>query len=150
MLIRWLKFNAVGAAGIVVQIGALWILVELGQLPYLSASALATELAVIHNFVWHTRWTWADRSVSVAESIGRLVRFNLTNGAVSLMGSLILMAALTGVARVPYLVANMIAIATCSLVNFALSEKVVFGLGSAGPKPGAPQPKASSPVLSSF
>jgi putative flippase GtrA len=127
MLIRWLKFNAVGAAGVVVQIGALWILVECGTLQCLLATIVATELAVIHNFVWHTRWTWADRPVSVAQSIGRLVRFNLTNGAVSLIGSVILMAALTGVARVPYLVANMIAIATCSLLNFALSEKMVFG-----------------------
>lgn len=127
MLIRWLKFNAVGAAGIVVQFGALWILVEFGKLQYLLATAVATELAVIHNFVWHSRWTWADRSVSVAQSIGRLARFNLTNGAVSLIGNVILMAVLTGVARLPYLVANMIAIATCSLLNFALSEKIVFG-----------------------
>jgi putative flippase GtrA len=129
MLIRWLKFNAVGAAGIVVQVGALWTLVEFGRLHYLSASVLATELAVIHNFLWHMRWTWADRSVSVAESLGRLVRFNLTNGTVSLTGTTTLMAALTGVARVPYLEANLIAIVTCSLVNFALSETIVFGRG---------------------
>jgi putative flippase GtrA len=127
MLIRWLKFNAVGAAGIVVQVGALWMLVELGHLTYLSATVLATELAVLHNFLWHTQWTWADRPASVMQSIGRLVRFSLSNGAVSLVGNAILMAVLTGHARIPYLEANLIAIAVCSIVNFVLSETLVFG-----------------------
>ena len=127
MLTRWLKFNAVGAAGVVVQIGALWMLVELGQMSYLAATLVATELAVLHNFFWHTRWTWVDRPVSVVQSISRLARFTLSNGAVSLVGNAILMTVLTGHTRLPYLEANMIAIVVCSLVNFALSERVVFG-----------------------
>ncbi len=28
---------------------------------YLVATALAVEMAVLHNFFWHRRWTWADR-----------------------------------------------------------------------------------------
>ena len=132
MLLRWLKFNAVGAAGVVVQIGALWMLVELGRMSYLTATLVATELAVLHNFLWHTQWTWADRPVSVLQSIGRLARFNFSNGAVSLVGNVMLMAVLTSRARIPYLGANMIAIAVCSLVNFALSERVVFGPSCSG------------------
>lgn len=126
MWIRWWKFNAVGAAGVIVQIGALWLLVELGKFNYLPATILATELAVLHNFMWHTQWTWADRPVAILQSIGRFVRFNLSNGAVSLVGNAMLMAVLTGRAEVPYLGANMIAIAVCSIVNFALSEMIVF------------------------
>jgi putative flippase GtrA len=29
--------------------------------PYLAATALAVEAAVVHNFFWHERFTWADR-----------------------------------------------------------------------------------------
>ena len=126
MLLRWLKFNAVGAAGVVVQIGALWMLVELGRMSYLTATLVATELAVLHNFLWHTQWTWADRPVSVHESIGRFARFNFSNGAVSLVGNVMLMAALVAHTRLPYLEANMVAIVVCSLVNYVLSENVVF------------------------
>ena len=126
MLLRWLKFNAVGAAGVVVQIGALWMLVEIGRMSYLTATLVATELAVLHNFLWHTQWTWADRPVSVLQSIGRFARFNFSNGAVSLVGNATLMAVLTGHTRLPYLEANMVAIVVCSLVNYVLSENVVF------------------------
>jgi len=126
MLIRWLRFNAVGAAGVLVQIGALWMLVELGHMPYLPATVLATELAVVHNFLWHARWTWADRPAPIAESLARLVRFNLTNGAVSLAGNMLLMALLTGWMKIPYLRANLASIAACSVLNFFLSDGWVF------------------------
>ena len=129
MFLRWLKFNLVGVLGIAVQLGSLWILVELGRLGPLPATAMATELAVLHNFLWHTRWTWADRPRSLGASLERLLKFNLTNGAVSLVGNLMVVAALTDLASMPYLAANMIAIATCSLANFALSERWVFGTG---------------------
>ena len=45
MWLRWLKFNTVGAAGVVVQIGTLWMLVELERIPYLIGALIATELA---------------------------------------------------------------------------------------------------------
>lgn len=145
MLFRWLKFNAVGAAGVVVQIGALWMLVDLGRMSYVTATLIATELAVLHNFLWHTQWTWADRPVSVLQSIGRFARFNLSNGAVSLVGNAVLMAVLTGHTRIPYLEANLIAIAVCSLVNFALSETIVFE-GRNGSRPTNPDPRILSPI----
>jgi len=126
MWIRWLKFNAVGAAGVIVQIGTLWMLVERGKIPYLSATLIATEMAVLHNFFWHLRWTWADRPASVAESFARLVWFNLTNGAVSLVGNLLMMTLLTGWLKVPYVTANLASIGACCLVNFVLSEGFVF------------------------
>jgi putative flippase GtrA len=60
-LIRWGKFNLVGAIGILVQFAALFFLKGVLHLNYLAATALAVETAVVHNFVWHERYTWADR-----------------------------------------------------------------------------------------
>ena len=65
-------------------------------------------------------------SVAVRQSIGRFARFNFSNGAVSLVGNAILMAVLTAHTRLPYFEANMVAIVVCSLVNYVLSENVVF------------------------
>jgi len=126
---RWLKFNLVGAIGIFVQLAALGILNGILKLNYLPATALAVEAAVLHNFLWHERFTWADRaSVTRRQAFGRLVRFNLTTGAVSIFGNLLLMRLLVGQAHLPALAANLVSIAVCSLANFLASEYIVFRL----------------------
>ena len=89
---RWLVFNFVGAMGICVQMGTLWGLTSALHLHYLIATALAVETAVLHNFFWHERWTWADRIAGPAcGCLSRLLCFHLTNGALSIAGNLILM-----------------------------------------------------------
>ena len=124
---RWLKFNLVGAIGIVVQLLVLWTLNSVLKLDYLVATALAVEAAVLHNFLWHERFTWADRaSVTRRQAVGRLLRFNLTTGLVSILGNLLLMRLLVGQTHLPALPANLVSIAACSLANFLASEYIVF------------------------
>ena len=123
---RWLKFNGVGALGIAVQLAALSGLADGLRLNYLFATALAVEAAVLHNFFWHERWTWADRSLSSGDVLARLVRFNLTTGAVSILGNLLFMRLLVGSLHLHYLLANLLTIAACSLLNFWASDKYVF------------------------
>jgi putative flippase GtrA len=123
---RWLKFNLVGAVGIGVQLAALAALRGWG-VNYLVATALAVETAVVHNFLWHERFTWADRvTISFAESAWRLLRFNLTTGIVSIGGNLLLMRLFVGQLHIHYIVANLLTIATCGLANFLVSDRVVF------------------------
>jgi putative flippase GtrA len=126
-LVRWLKFNLVGGIGIGVQLAALTICRAFLHFHYLLASALSVEVAVLHNFLWHEHFTWADRpSGHVRHSIARLAWFNTTNGLVSLVANLVLMRILVGGFGVNYVAANVIAIASSSLVNFALSDCLVF------------------------
>jgi putative flippase GtrA len=83
---RWIKFNAVGGIGIGVQLAALTLFRSWLKLDYLLATGLAVEIAVIHNFVWHERFTWADRPTThPAQSLIRLVKFNASNGAISIL-----------------------------------------------------------------
>ena len=130
-LVRWLKFNFVGGIGIAVQFFALFLLKSVLHFDYLLATALAVETAVVHNFVWHEQFTWADRlrgRVSIGSgSFARFLRFNLTTGAVSILGNLALMKVLVGFGHMQYLVANAIAIALCSVANFLVSDGWVFG-----------------------
>jgi len=126
-VLRWLKFNAVGALGIGVQLAVLLMLKSGLHLSYLPATALAVEAAVVHNFLWHERYTWRDRvQPSWSKSLPRLQRFNLTTGGVSIAGNLVLMKLMVGLGQVNYLIANGIAIALCSLLNFLVSEVWVF------------------------
>jgi putative flippase GtrA len=124
---RWIKFNGVGALGIAVQLAMLALLVRNTSVHYLVATAVAVETAVLHNFFWHERWTWRTRpSGSPRRALTRLGRFHLLNGAISLVGNVVLMRILTGSLEMDPLAANIIAIMVCSIMNFAASELVVF------------------------
>ena len=123
-LMRWLKFNVVGAIGICVQLGTLTLLKSGLGLNYLVATALAVEVTIIHNFLWHERFTWAERTTN--SRLGRFLTFNFSNGAISLVGNIALMKVLTGVLGLNYLASNFFAIGACSLVNFVVGDQVVF------------------------
>ena len=56
----------------------------------------------------------------------RLVKFNATNGLLSIAGNLVLMQALVGGLGMNYLVASVLTIALCSVVNFVVSDRFVF------------------------
>lgn len=125
-LLRWMKFNLVGAIGIGVQLAVLAVCRLLGG-HYLAGTALAVESAVIHNFLWHERFTWADRPAgNFTATLGRLLRFNLSNGLVSLVGNLVLMRLLVGHFRLNYMLSNLVAVAVCAVANFILSNRFVF------------------------
>jgi putative flippase GtrA len=124
-LIRWGKFNLVGVAGMVVQLALLAVFNRLAPGHYLMATAAAIEITLLHNFAWHVRYTWRDRRDGSAPVV-RLLRFHLSNGLVSFIGNLALMRLLIGHAHLPLLAANMIAIVSCSIVNFALSDLWAF------------------------
>ncbi len=123
-LVRWGKFNAVGAMGMVVQLTALALLNKLLGGRYLVASTLAVELTLLHNFLWHERFTWRDRS---GARFRRLMRFHLSSGAVSMAGNLLLMRAFVQGAHLPVVIANLMAILCCSALNFLLAEWWSFG-----------------------
>jgi putative flippase GtrA len=122
--IRWLKFNAVGGIGIGAQLLVLRALKTGLHLDYLLATALSVEAAVVHNFLWHERFTWADRRKG--EGFARFLKFNLTIGLFSIAGNILLMKLLVGVMALQFLVANGIAITICSIFNFAMSDRFVF------------------------
>lgn len=127
LILRWLKFNAVGGLGIGVQLVTLALLKSAFRLDYLAATAAAVEMAILHNFFWHERFTWADRTHG--RGAVRLLKFNLTTGAFSLTANLLLMRVLVGNFHLQYLAANCLSIGSCSLLNFVISDQFVFRHG---------------------
>ena len=123
---RWLVFNIVGIGGFVVQLGALALLTSGFGWPLPVATLVAVELAVLHNFFWHQRWTWRDRpSRRTSESVQRLVRFHAANGLVSLAGNVLITTALVH-AGLPVIPANVVATIACSFVNYFAGNLMVF------------------------
>lgn len=126
---RVMRFYVVGLVGIAVQISVLHLLSQGLGLHYLWSTALAVEVAIIHNFLWHRRWTWRCRTLttdSAALQIRRFCIFNLTTGMVSLTSNLVVMRLLVENAGMPHIAANLIAIVCGSAITFLLGEALVF------------------------
>jgi putative flippase GtrA len=122
-----MKFYAVGGLGIVVQLSGLEILTAALHLQYMVATALAVEAAILHNYVWHERFTWADRPDP--RTLSRFLKFNVTTGAMSIVANVGVMRMLLSLWKMNYLLANAITITAWSMINFVVSDRVVFHRG---------------------
>ena len=137
---RWCRFNLVGVIGMAFQLALVAMLGRLLPARPMLVTATALELTLLHNFLWHQRYTWRERGGEqrVSEAIARLRRFHLSNGTVSFAGNLVLVRLLMTHSRMPLTLATGVAIVFCSLVNFLLGERWVFA---------ATSPSNSSPVI---
>lgn len=110
------RFGLVGLIGVGVNQALLFALHGLVGVPLVVASALATETAIVTNYLGNELWTFHLRRLK----LGRLLRFN----AVSLGALVITVTSLWLLQRFTpwhYLVDNVIAIAAGSAWNFAVN-----------------------------
>ncbi len=124
MIGRPAAFVIVGAVGFVLQITVLKLLTSAGW-PLMPATAAAVELAVLHNFCWHERWTWGDQQHS-ERWLARLVRFHAANGVISLVTNVLLTSLLSHALRLPPVPANAIAVGASAIANFIAADRWVF------------------------
>jgi putative flippase GtrA len=130
---RIVRFSLVSALGIGVQLATIWMLTEIAGMHYATATLAGVSAAVVHNFVWHRRWTWAERAAGAGVLV-TFAGFALGNGLVSIAGNLVLMVVLVGTFGVPAIVANSAAIAACGCVNFVVGDRLVFRALSGRPE----------------
>jgi len=124
---RWGVFNLVGILGFAVQLGALFVLKRYLGLKYLTATASAVEIAVLHNFVWHEHVTWSDVVRPFQNgTLGRFFRFHAANGIISIAGNIVITWGLVESLHAPYLLANALSVLVCTLLNFVAADRFVF------------------------
>ena len=119
------RFLLVGGLGLLVNSLTLLALHQWLSLPLLVALPLATELAIVSNFLLNDRWTFLGRARS-RSAVARFARFN----AVSLFGMLVTMAAtmvLVGEVGLQYLVANLCGIGLATSCNFFVNLRWTWG-----------------------
>lgn len=130
----WVKFSLVGTIGFVLQIVVLQLLS--GIVNYLMATIAAVELVVLHNFVWHEKFTWREGGApGLRSACNRLARFHVSNGAISILGNLALMRLFVGMAKLPVAAATLLSVGLCSFANFFALERWVFGRARLGSWP---------------
>ena len=121
---RWLRFNVVGVAGFGVQLATLAALATWLAVPTAIAVAAAVLIALSHNFAWHERVTWPG--LPAAGRWRRWLAFNASTGAVSVVTNILVTSLVMTATGAPLLVANLVAVVSASLVNFVVSDRLVF------------------------
>jgi dolichol-phosphate mannosyltransferase len=120
-LSRFLKYCLVGASGVLVNMGLLWLLTEMGGLFYLVSSAFAIEASIVTNFTLNDHFTFPDRRAKGrVQFLTRLGKFNI----VSLAGlgvNMVVLWTLTSVFGVYYLLSNLCGIAAATLWNYLVN-----------------------------
>ena len=120
---RAFRFYAVGAAGATLQLLIVAVLAHAFRVHYGVATAMALGATLVHNFIWHVRWTWRDRRPGTGYVVA-FVRFASANGGVSILGTALLVPLCVERFGLPAVAANVVAIAVCGLVNFWLASRV--------------------------
>ena len=124
---RFGRFTLVGFIGALLQLLLVTLLTKYFGFASITATPIAVEITILHNFIWHERFTWSERCTKELRQIAeRLWRFHVTNGIVSLSGNTILMYCLVSRLNAPVLPAAIGAIVVCSLVNFLLADRWVY------------------------
>ena len=136
---RFARFAIVGAAGAAVQVVLFHFMVKSFDLPPALAAPMAVEIVLLHNFLWHERFTWRDRgSGGIKQRTIRLWRFHITNGLLSLGGNTALIYVLVQELKAPALPAALAAIALSAPANFAIADRWIYRRAGTGESPAAP------------
>ncbi len=122
---RILKFGTVGASGIVVNMGTLYLLTESGLIPYFIASIIAIELSILSNFTINYLWTWRDRH-DAGTVWAKLARYHIVVGITAYLGNYMILIGLTELVGLHYLLSNIIGIGVAMMANFVINDLWTF------------------------
>ena len=120
------KYYAVGATGIVVNLGLLYYLTEYVGLWYFLSYALAISVSITSNFILNKFWTFRD-SIDSQKIIVMYVKFvsvSLVGMAIQLGSVYVLVESLT----VYYMLAALISICIAGAINFIINRRWTFGV----------------------
>jgi dolichol-phosphate mannosyltransferase len=125
---RFLRFGLVGLSGVFIDMAMLYLLSDPTALGWglTRSKIIASEVAVINNFLWNDRWTFGDiasRQTGWRKRLKRFLKFNL----ICLVGialNVILLNLLFNHLGLNRYLANLIAIAVVTLWNFWLNLKL--------------------------
>jgi dolichol-phosphate mannosyltransferase len=115
-------FAGVGAIGIAVNQAVLTVLVHTGRTGYLLAAVVATQAAILVNFVMLERWVFRAGNGELARRLGRY--WTVSNAF--LVVGLPLLALLVSTFGVQYGVANLAVIGAQFALRYVVSERLIW------------------------
>jgi dolichol-phosphate mannosyltransferase len=125
---RFMRFGLVGLSGVFVDMAMFYLLSDPTTLAWglTRSKIIASEVAIINNFLWNDRWTFGDISSHQKgwkKRLKRFIKFNLICLAGLILNVLLLNILFNAFGINRYL-ANLIAIAAVTVWNFWLNLKL--------------------------
>jgi dolichol-phosphate mannosyltransferase len=120
------QYYAVGASGILVNLGLLFFLTEFVGLWYFLSYAFAISASITTNFILNKMWTFRD-SIDAQKTIVMYVKFV----SVSLLGMAIQLGSVYVLVEsfaVYYMLAALISIGIAGAINFVINRRWTFGV----------------------
>ncbi len=116
------RFATVGATGIVINLGVLYLLATTTALPTIAASAIAVSISILTNFILHSTYTF--RGVS-DNSWRHFAKYSLASTGTALM-TVALFSLLHTVVGMYYLLAQFVAICISFFTNYWISDNLIW------------------------
>lgn len=119
------KYYAVGASGVLVNLGLLFYLTEYVGLWYFLSYTLAISASITSNFILNKFWTFRD-SINSQRTIVMYVKF----ASVSFLGMAIQLGSvyfLVESLSIYYMLAALISISIAGAINFIINRSWTFG-----------------------
>lgn len=125
---KFIRFGLVGLSGVFVDMVLLYLLSDPSTLgwPLTRSKIIAAEFAIINNFLWNDRWTFADIAINQQgwrQRCKRFLKFNIICLAGLVLNVLILNLVFNFLIPNRY-IANLIAIAIATIWNFWANLKL--------------------------
>lgn len=121
---RFQKFLVVGAVGLAVNQGMLFVLHQGLGSHLVVSSVIAIFLSMLVTFLLNERWTWHDRGSGPLT--GRVVKYFPIN-LIGLVINVVVLKLLVSEANVHYLIANLFGAGIAALWNFVLNNHFTWG-----------------------
>ena len=120
------KYYLVGASGILVNLGILFVLTEFFGLWYLLSSTIAIYVSITSNFLLNKTWTFRDTVIKQWSFLmyGKFIGVSLVGMGIQLGFNYMFVEKLS----VYYLLAALMSIMIASSVNFVLNRRLTFGI----------------------
>ena len=120
------KYYLVGASGVFVNLGILFVLTEFVGLWYLLSSSIAIYVSITTNFFLNKTWTFRDTVIQQPGFLmyGKFIGVSLVGMGIQLGFNYMFVEKLS----VYYLLAALMSILIASSVNFILNRRLTFGI----------------------
>jgi len=122
---RFLRFSIVGASGVVVNLGLLYLLVQYGHLDRYLAWFIAVMVSIFSNYVLNSIFTYPDRRAKTGKAVAkRAAYYYVVSILVVGLNYIVYSLALEG--GFGYMESATFGILLSTLVNFAMASELIW------------------------
>ena len=123
---RFGMFSVIGMTGFAFQTTLIAVLTRVSGWHYAYVVPATAEITVLLSFLWHVRWTWADRPMQGLRALlTRLFHYQVARTA-GIVGAYMLTLVIVSSFHLMPEVANTLSVATMSILNFAIADRLIF------------------------